>query len=202
MPSWSSWRKNTRITQIDMDNCSGFTSLNALAAMPQLKALKLYMPSGSSVDGAALFSVPFPGLTQLVLGHEVNLSSGTDFLGNFPGLTWLTLSGASGVENLGFLAAMPGLQTLQISDVALGDKDYSALAVCTSLETLEAANTGISDLTVLAAAVNMTDLNLGGCGISDLTPLAGMTGLRALHLEDNAISDLSPLSGMTGMTNL
>ncbi len=194
--------KNTNVYKISLDNCSGFTSLNALASMPALEALSVYVESGGTMDGAALFSVPFPTVTNLSLGDQVTFSTGTDFLANFPSLTTLYIPGSKGVENLNFLAAMPGLNRLFIYDIPLGDKDYSALAGCTALEELSAANTGISNLTVLAANVNMSSLDLNGCGITDLTPLAGMTGLRTLYLKDNAISDLTPLAGMTQMTNL
>ena len=194
--------KNQRITRLSLNECSGFTSLSALANMVSLQVLSLDVGVGGSLDGSAMFSTAFNYLGQLNLYSNVVLTTGTDFLEQFPSLQALYMDGAQGVENLNFIKSMPNLRSLSISDVALGDKDYSALSAGLALEQLQAENTGINNLTVLSGCVNLAELNLSGCGITDLTPLAGLTNMISLRLTDNQITDLTPLAAMIKMNTL
>lgn len=194
--------KNQRITRLSLNECSGFTSLNALANMVSLQVLSLDVGDGGSLDGSALFSTAFNYLGQLNLYSNVVLTTGTDFLEQLPSLQALHMDGAKGVENLNFIKSMPNLRSLSISDVALGDKDYSALSAGLSLERLSAENTGINNLTVLSGCVNLAELSLSGCGITDITPLAGLTNMISLRLKNNQITDLTPLAAMTKMSAL
>ncbi len=179
--------KNQRITHLSLNECSGFTSLNALANMVSLQVLSLDVGDGGSLDGSAMFSTAFNYLGQLNLYSNVVLTTGTDFLEQFPSLQALHMDGAKGVENLNFIKSMPGLRSLSIMDVALGDIDYSALSSGLSLERLQAENTGINNLTVLSGCVNLAELNLSGCGITDLTPLAGLTNMKSQVLRGGSL---------------
>lgn len=194
--------KNPRLQSISIKECSGFTTLDPLAAMPALQKIWLDVGIGGSVDGSVMFSTTFNFVGELHLDSDVVLTTGTDFLSHFPNLLLLYLNGAQGVENLDFVKSMPNLRALQMDDVALGDKDYSALAACTALEQFYGDHTGISDLTVLAGCTNLAELRLNGCGIADLTPLAALTNMKSLSLKNNQITDLAPLAGMTGLQAL
>ena len=191
--------KNPRLKSISVSECSGFTTLDPLAAMPTLQKIWLDVGIGGSVDGSVMFSAQFNFVGELHLESDVVLTSGTEFLSHFPNLMSLYMNGAQGVENLDFVKSMPNLRALQMDDVALGDKDYSALAACTALEQFYGDHTGISDLSVLSGCPDLADLRLNGCGIADLTPLAALTNLNSLSLKDNQITDLAPLAGMTQM---
>ena len=194
--------KNPRIDAISLTQCSGFTTLESLAVMPSLRTLKLDVGTGGSVDGSTLFPTTFNFVGELHLYSDVVLTSGTEFLNNFPNMVYLYMAGAQGVDSLAFLENMPNIVSLNVNDVPLGDKDYSALSGCTALMQLDANNTGISDLTVLAPCTKLSSLGLRNCQLTDLSPLAAMADMVDLKLDDNQISDITPLAGMTKMNAL
>ena len=123
------------------------------------------------------YSVYFPDDTG-----DLNLNAASYLLTQLkhPVLS-VSLRGAAGVSDLGPLAGLTGLQSLDLRD-ADGASDLGPLAGLTGLRSL--------------------DLSFSN-SVSDLGPLAGLTGLRSLDLSfSDGISDLGPLAGLTSLRSL
>ncbi len=112
------------------------------------------------------------------------------------GTDMLTLSGCSGVENVGALAGM----TLLILDLdGTGVTDLRPLAKLTALESLYLDRTGVTDLRPLAKLTALEGLYLLGTGVTDLRPLAKLTALEGLLLAGTGVTDLRPLAKLTAL---
>ena len=133
---------------------------------------------------------------------EKGLSNISDIgaLANLTNLQTLNLSGNS-ISDIGALANLTNLTELKLS----GNKfisDISALGNLTNLQTLNLSYNNISDISALANLTNLQTLktlNLSGNGISDISALESLKNLQTLTLINNNISDVNPLVNLSGL---
>jgi len=85
------------------------------------------------------------------------------------------------------------LESLDLRDMRLQNKDIIPLKYMTSLTALNLAINQISDLTPLSGLTKITSLILFNNQISNLKPLSGIRNLKFLNLYANPIRDWSPV---------
>lgn len=196
------------IESLELDDCSGFTSLVPLGKMAGLRELDLSAGEDDRKALPKLLDGLFPQVQTLHIGYA-DFGDDADFLRGFTGLTMLTLRGNEGDWDLGFLEDMPDLRVLTIegdtySEVCMdlsGDR-ILPVAGCTKLEQFCANGTGIDDLSPLSACKSLQNLEARDCGISDVSPLTECSELLWLYLDGNQISDIGALSGLEDMEYL
>ena len=172
-------------------------NIGPLASMHDLERLNLGGNAGLASGGFAALA----GKNSL---ERLNLD-GTGISGAVPaqitglaGLKRLDL-GANTITNLGNLASMTELETLQIganglNNARLGTVNWSAL---TALRQLDLGDNSITNPTALSGLSELAELNLANNNISGLAALSGLTGLRSLNLSHNNIAALTGLDWKT-----
>lgn len=196
------------IEGLELDSCTGFTSLAALEKMSELTELELRAGEDTGEEWPKMLDGYFPQIETLRISYA-DFGNDTDFLRNFPGLTLLTLRGNEGIGNLDFLEAMPEMRALTIegdlfSEVCTdlsGDR-LLPVAGCTRLEQFCASGTGIDDLSPFSSCKNLQIMEINDCEISDISPLTECSQLLWLYLNGNRISDIMPLSELENMEYL
>lgn len=78
-------------------------------------------------------------------------------------------------------------------------KTLKPLTKLTSLEELDASETGIQDIVAVNDLPNLKNLDLASVGFADLAPVAGLKSLEMLNVSFSKITDLSPLSGLRNL---
>lgn len=182
------------VTEIRLNNCTGFTSLEPLSKMENLEYIDFSQIE--NFDGNQYFSGDFSGIKELAV-TSTDLGNGTSFLKNFPGLTRLYMGNCKGVEDLEFLGGMKELTRLSFSNMELDGVKADPLSDCTKLEVVNYSKTGLSDLSWTASCKNLRELQADQCQIADLSPLEACKGLTTLSLSGNQISDISSLRGLS-----
>ncbi|QOY88962.1 COR domain-containing protein [Paludibaculum fermentans] len=104
------------------------------------------------------------------------------------------------MSDLGALAGLTGLQTLNVSGTQVSD--LGPLSGLTGLQTLNVSGTQVSDLGPLAGLTGLQTLRVSGTQLSDLGPLSGLTGLQTLNVSNTQVSDLRALSELTALRTL
>ena len=136
---------------------------------------------------------------------EKGLSNISDIgaLANLTNLQTLNLSGNS-ISDIGALANLTNLTELNLSGNSITSIG-GALANLTNLQTLDLSGNSISDIGALANLTNLQTLNLSGNGIISIGALASLTNLqtlKTLNLSSNNISDISALGNLTNLQTL
>ena len=136
---------------------------------------------------------------------EKGLSNISDIgaLANLTNLQTLNLSGNS-ISDIGALANLTNLTELNLSGNSITSIG-GALANLTNLQTLDLSGNSISDIGALANLTNLQTLNLSGNGIIYIGALASLTNLqtlKTLNLSSNNISDISALGNLTNLQTL
>ena len=104
------------------------------------------------------------------------------------------------VSDLGPVAHLSALETLDLSDTAVSD--LGPVAHLSALETLDLSDTAVSDLGPVAHLSALETLDLSGTAVSDLGPVARLTALKRLDLSRTAVSDLGPVARLTALERL
>ncbi len=92
-----------------------------------------------------------------------------------------------------FLAAMPELESLDLSGCMLSPEDLDLIGALPVLAELRLSSCGLTNVSSLGALVDLTVLDLSYNSISDINAVSGMKYLRELDLRSNAISSLEAL---------
>jgi Leucine-rich repeat (LRR) protein len=82
------------------------------------------------------------------------------------------------------------LRILRVAD-SYSITDFSPIAACTNLESLDLYHTALADLSILKG-MKLHDLVVGGTAVSDIAALAGMP-LEGIYLASTKVTDVSPL---------
>ncbi len=116
------------------------------------------------------------------------------------------ISGSTvGDEQLQRLAALKGLQQLELAQTAVTDDGLTVLRQLSGLWTLDLSKTKIGDAGVnnARALVELRDLNLSGSQITDaaISQLSGLPKLENLYLADTPVGDdgLGPLKSLPSL---
>ncbi len=119
----------------------------------------------------------------------------------FTGLRALTLQNYHGGD-FSFLASLPLLETLDLSQSSVSTLALETLGGMGSLRTLNLGSCGVTDVTSLGALAELQTLDLSNNAVSNIAPLAGCTGLQTLNLSGCHASDLSALASLTSLQSL
>ena len=156
------------------------------AAMEAEIRKQLNLPSGTTVFSDDIwtirsFTVPKEAKDYTVLKY-------------MPYLEELTIdAGISG--HLNYVAEMPDLKVLAVSNTIVSSEELSLIAQLKNLERLTLSSCSLTSLTPLAAMKDLLYLDVSGNTIRNLEPISSMKKLEALNLQRNAVNDLSALSG-------
>ena len=103
----------------------------------------------------------------------------------------LDFDGRTELVDLGFVASLPRLRSLNLCGT--GVRDLAPLAHASGLERLVVMRTAVEDLSPLAGCPGLAELSIDRTPVTDLSPLAGSTALRLLDLGSAAIADVAVL---------
>lgn len=159
--------------------------------------------------GSAVANMPDPdsaGARQSVVVSA--LSEGTTY--------YFALKTQDNSENWSPVSNIPWAQpyadiVVSFPDVALETAIRTAIAKpvgdiyrseLVSIDSLTAANQGISDLNGLEHCLGLEYLHLNNNTITDISPLSGLNSLWNLNVQHNSIADISPLSSLVALTQL
>lgn len=124
---------------------------------------------------------------------------GLGFLSSLAKLEELDLTGCRfPAEELAYLASLPSLTTLTLSDCGLST--ISDLANAPTLRKLDLSNNTIRNLEVLAPMTTLREINLQHNAVTGLSDLSSLINLEKLDISFNAVTDLSPLSSCAKLT--
>jgi internalin A len=197
------------VEEVVFDEISFIEDLEPLSALPKLK--KLTIKDNSMAEFSNLQSQT---LTEIYLDNLSEIKN-LSFLTRYPsasGLKSLTVLN-SGLESTQGLAALPRLETLNVSSndlnslaelstlgglqvlVASGNhlRELQGLEGVHKLHTLRVHDNELTQLPVLASAVS---INVSNNLISDLSFLRESEGLQSLMVFSNQISDLNPIANL------
>ena len=121
-------------------------------------------------------------------------------IAKLPGLKTLDLSNTTKVSDLSSLAELTTLQELNLNCPRV--HDLKPLAGLTALQKLNLSRAKVSDISLLEGLTALQELNLCLTKVRDLKPLAGLTALQKLDLSKIKVSDISPLQGLTALQEL
>ena len=212
-----------RIEELEIDRCSGFSTLAPLSGPASLKTLKVQFDESAVYDGAAMFAADLPGLTRFDLTGG-QLTGDFSFLEHYPGLESLLCHDVKtdGASNV--FPALPNLTHVDIQRTDLSGTDLSALGKAGKLSVLYLNETGIDSLGFLADSSELSELyaenndlastdglqnkqklryvTLNGNRITDIEELSSCPELRNLYLGRNQLADISVLAGCTALYEL
>lgn len=185
----------TNVEILTLNACSGYTTLDPLADMGQLKRLSVMNVDG--LDGSTCFSRTFENVSVLSF-DTVRFSGQCDFIKNFPNLTSLDIEKQEGATDASFLADLSKLKWLEIEGFDLSGEAASNLSGHPALGTVMVDSSGLSTLEWVRDCPDLHYLSATGNAISDISPLSGCDNLDYLYLSDNQIADITPLSASLG----
>ena len=140
-----------------------------------------------------------PNLTHLEISG-LNLTD-LNFLSTLLKLDTLNLSGSTfPAENMPYIAALPALKTLSMSDCSLSTIDY--LENAWSLTELNLSYNTIRNLDVLKTIPNLKKLYLQHNAVNSLDIIASLDELEILDVSFNAVSSLRPLADCSRLSEL
>ncbi len=169
------------------------TDLGPVFRLQGLRELELYENPGiERLDGLRSCT----SLRSLVVGPAV---PGLEAIAELPHLRKLTLCGARGELDLGWLRALPELERLVIDGVHV---DARWLADSTALQQLWLTRTDTRDLRPLANMKALEDLSITESALVDITPLHRSTTLHRLLLDHDDIDDIDALRSLTQVQRL
>lgn len=146
----------------------------------------------STLGNAALnYNIVTDNDANLTEEQTATLQTITEY---FESITELDMSGKSAGIMAGALPLLGNLDTLNISNT--GVEDLGGLATLTNLKSLDVSdNPDVDDLGALAACTQITELNLSGTGIdsNDFGALVQMS-LGSLDMSNTQISSIGPLT--------
>ena len=146
----------------------------------------------STLGNAALnYNIVTDNDANLTEEQTATLQTITEYFGS---ITELDMSGKSAGIMAGALPLLGNLETLNISNT--GVEDLGGLATLTNLKSLDVSdNPDVDDLGALAACTQITELNLSGTGIdsNDFGALVQMP-LGSLDMSNTQISSIGPLT--------
>jgi len=199
------------LTELQLD-CTGSTSLNALATHPALRVLSVNtihcetptlledaaaigsLPGLESLDlgGQGLGSVSFlsgaKNLRRLRLGH--NRLQSSEELGNLALLNELDLE-SNALESLEGVAGMLALQTLNVPYNQL--RELGPTANLSQLQVINASDNALSSLPDWQRLTQLRDVTLSSNQLSSVATLAELPMLSWVNFAENQIGSLSPL---------
>jgi hypothetical protein len=198
----------TRVEVKDAANVTA-TGVGDLARVRKLQTLELQ--GGFVTDDAAKALSAATGLTELKISDGALGDDGVKGLAALTKLHSLTLAKNTKIRGttVPSLVALRDLETLSISDSALGDlQGWSALKKLSKLTTLSLSRSEVTDagLKELGQVAPVTSLTLDGTAITDagLPELARLKGLKSLSVLDTKITGAAVpiLSEMKQLTYL
>jgi len=143
----------------------------------------LYLPNLNSLEISGLNVDSLSFLSSLLQLDSLNLSGST-----FP------------VEDLPFIATLPALKQLSLSDCNLSTID--PLENAWSLTDLDLSHNTIRNLDVLKTIPNLKKLNLQHNAVNSLDIVGSLDELEVLNVAFNAITSLEPLESCSNLTEL
>lgn len=96
------------------------------------------------------------------------------------------------VSSLADISLFPNLQQLDLENIG-NITDFSVLASCKSLSSIDFSNGNIQDISFVEYLPNLGYCRLSDNNISDLSPLLNCKNLYSLYIDENPISNLSVL---------
>lgn len=171
---------------------------------PPLPALTNFEAEGEfSNQGLRILCERCPQLTRLLLRSVRVTEGGLVPLQLLKNLTFYLHAGANLPKSeLGMLAALPKLETLELRDMDMAGADFSALVNLNSL-TLYNSRVGDAEMKSLSNLKKLTKLNLAINKLTDasLPALGTLSKLTTLDLGNNAFSGRG-LAGLEGLKSL
>lgn len=156
------------------------------------------------------FTVPdtaknYQSIQHMIFLEKLTIQSGTPdglkFISGLSTLEELNITGtAVSQENLEYIAALPGLKKLTLSDCSLSS--IAPLAKATGITYLDISNNTIRNLDALTSMSGITELYLQHNAIENLSVLSGNTELKKLNISHNSITSLAPIANLTLLTHL
>lgn len=122
-------------------------------------------------------------------------------LPQLPYLERLTIHGQT-IDSLQFLSSLVYLEELDLSGCRISPEDLGYIAALPMLKRLNLSDCSLSTVAGLENAHNLTNLNLAGNTIRNIDPLSGLVNLREVDLQHNALTSLSALSTLPNLERL
>lgn len=122
-------------------------------------------------------------------------------LRHFVQLKSLTIHAGS-ADDYSFLPLMPELETLDLSGSLVSAETLGYIGALPKLNSLNLSDCGLSNILPLADAATVTVLDLSDNSIADISALASFTGLTYANLTRNAITSVDALRNMASLTEL
>ena len=132
-------------------------------------------------------------LPNLIRLNVTNLNlDGLQFLSTLLKLDTLNLSGSTfPTEDMAYIAALPALKQLQLSDCHLSTIDH--LENAWSLEILDLSNNTLRNLDALKTMPHVKQLSLQHNAVNSLEAIRSLDDLEVLNISFNSVSSLDPL---------
>ncbi len=192
---------NERVSSIALrEDCTGFSDLSPLAAMPALSILSISGEEENKAEVGTYFTADFPTVKELNFIHA--RSSDSSFLRHFPGLSTLSMTDFEGVDSFEALRGSAALRYVTVNESDLSGADLSALSSCSNLYYLTLSGCGLTDVSWLEPLAELGWLDLSNNAVSDISALAPLGKLHEVDLRNNQIADLSPLRDHARITGL
>ena len=135
------------------------------------------------------------------LTAEKAIASEIQYLVSLTELTDLKITKSTvSSENLAYIAKMPKLKSLTLSDCDLSS--IANLSGATSLEYLDLNNNAIRDIKALGTIPTLQELNLSHNALNNLSALSALTALEKLDISYNSLSTLNGLSGLPRLSQI
>ena len=180
----------------------------ALSAAITLSGCK--EPTDAELLDEAVKAIAAGKSTRLDMRKHTKITD-TEFakLVDLSGLHWLRLDGCQVTdENVHYLASIPDLETLYVSNTRVSDDGLKQICGIQTLKKLTLDGTPITDsgLAALKELPNLEELSLWKCNVTDrgCGTLAELTGLKKLSLDGTQVTDsgLRKLYALKGLERI
>lgn len=189
--------KISRLKEIKIEKCTGFTNLNPLSSLKELEKFTLTY-NGNCKDPSFI-----AGLSSLktldVDGLDFNQGNANEIFKDHPKMYSITLIGCT-MSNMNWLSSVPSIYELKINKGNISD--ISAIKYCKNLTSLELPNNNISDINILNNKSQIISLDFTNNHISDASPCGSIKDLNSLKLGNNNISDIGFLKNLLKIKTL
>ena len=143
-------------------------------------------------DSAVIFSNQLWEITEFTVPEDTQT---LEDLVHLPNLTKLAVCDLE-IDNLSFLSSLIKLDTIDLSGSWFPPEQMAYIAALPSLKNLYLSDCSLSTIDYLENAWNLTELDLSYNTIRNLDVLKTMPNLKYLYLQHNAINSLEVISSL------
>ena len=186
------------VTELDISDCTGISSLKGLDKLTSLDTLKI---SGCSITDSMMSETDLSSLEKLSIA-DLSRNSGLTDLSPILKVSELRSLGISGtgISSLEGIGALEKLNTLNAS--SCGITDAAPVRELEGLEYLSLDDNTINSISALDGLTELRGISVKRCGLTSLSGLEHSLVLRELYASGNSIADLEGIANCTKLTLL